>query len=60
LDYYPASGTLRGFQLDTIDLPDPSILKAPIKKLANIADQCTEALEQYSRYLGRKGRIKKI
>lgn len=55
LDYYPASGTLRGFQLDIIDLPDPSILKAPIKKLANIADQCTEALEQYSRYLGRKG-----
>jgi hypothetical protein len=44
LDYYPASGTLRGFQLDTIDLPDPSILKAPIKKLANIADQCTEVL----------------
>ncbi len=55
LDYYPASGTLRGFQLDPIDLPDPSILKAPIKKLANIADQCTDALEQYSRYLGRKG-----
>lgn len=58
LDYHPASGTLRGFQLDTIDLPDPSILKAPVKKLANIADQCIETLEQYSRYLGRKGTSK--
>ena len=54
LDYYPASSTLRGFQLDPLDLPDPSILKAPIKKLAMIADQCTDELEQYSRYLGRK------
>jgi len=54
LDYYPASSTLRGFQLDPLDLPDPSILKAPIKKLAMIADQCTYELEQYSRYLGRK------
>lgn len=55
LEYYPASSSLRGFMMDQLDLPDPSILKAPIKKIIPIADQCTSDLEAYSRYLGRKG-----
>lgn len=54
INYYPASSTIQGFKLDPVDLPDPSILKAPIKRLAMIADQCTAELEQYSRYLGKQ------
>lgn len=58
LGYYPASSTLRGFNIAELDLPDPSVLKAPVKKLILIADHCTNALEAYSRYLGRKGTSK--
>ena len=58
LRYYPASSPLRGVDLNQQDLPDPSILKAPVKKLIAIADMCTEELDAYSRYLGRKGTSK--
>ena len=54
IDYRPASSTLRGFNFIQEDLPDPSILKAPLKKLIAISDACTEELEAYSRYLGKK------
>lgn len=37
------------------DLPDPFPLKGPLNKINSIAEQCTNALEPYSRYLGRKG-----
>ncbi|MGL4431698.1 MAG: TerB N-terminal domain-containing protein [Plesiomonas shigelloides] len=55
LHYYPASASLRGFSLEQPNLPDPSVLKAPVKKLMAIADTCTESLSAYSRYLGKKG-----
>ncbi|WP_271273199.1 tellurite resistance TerB family protein [Aliamphritea hakodatensis] len=54
IGYHSASSTLSGISLDKEDLPDPSILKGPVKKLIVIADQCTDALEGYSRYLGKK------
>lgn len=54
LGYYPASSSLRGVDIAKQDLPDPSVLKAPVKKLIAIADICTEELDAYSRYLGRK------
>ena len=41
-------------QINQDDLPDPSMLKGPTNKLIAIADVCTEELEQYSRYLGKK------
>jgi len=55
LGYYPASSTLRGIELEQQDLPDPSVLKAPVKKLIALADSCTDELDAYSRYLGKKG-----
>lgn len=53
LSYQAASNGITGFDLDLEDLPDPSILKAPISKLIPIAEQCTEELASYSRYLGK-------
>jgi len=55
LDYHPASPTMMGYRGVRSDLPDPSLLKGPVKKLMAIADNCTDELEPYSRYLGRKG-----
>ncbi|MEZ9128121.1 TerB N-terminal domain-containing protein [Vibrio splendidus] len=51
--YHAASNGVHGVDLELGDLPDPSILKGPIKKLIPIAEQCTEELSSYSRYLGK-------
>lgn len=53
--YQPASGALRGemFRQDLGDLPDISAVKTPIQKLQAIVDVCTEALDPYSRFIGR-------
>ncbi len=53
LDYYPASSSLRGYQGIKLDLPDASLLKAPVKKIAALAEACTVELDPYSRFLGR-------
>lgn len=55
IEYHSASSTLRDIDLNQDDLPDPSVLKAPVKKLIALADTITEQLESYSRYLGKKG-----
>lgn len=55
LDYHPASSTLRGVDSFKVNLPDPSVLSAPVKKLITIAEACTEQLDPYSRYLGKAG-----
>ncbi|WP_338395067.1 tellurite resistance TerB family protein [Fulvitalea axinellae] len=57
-EFRPASPSLRGITIPSPDLPDPSILSKPVNKLFNIADQCEDALDPYSRYLGRKGNSK--
>lgn len=54
LDYTPASPSLRGVRLPVTDLPDPSSLKGPVQKIVTLAEVCTEELDAYSRYLGRK------
>jgi tellurite resistance protein len=36
------------------DLPDVTLLTAPLKKLQAIADYCYQALDRYSRHIGRK------
>jgi len=38
----------------TLDLPDVTVLAAPMKKLQAAADYCYQALDGYSRHLGRK------
>ncbi len=55
IEYRAASSTLRGIELTHKDLVDPSRLKGPMNKLAELADYCTAALEAYSRYLGKQG-----
>jgi tellurite resistance protein len=54
--YQAASAGLRRlspFSRTFGDIPDVSVLKAPLKALQEIADQCTDALGTYSRLLGR-------
>lgn len=54
LSYSPASSSLRGINIKHPELPDPSILRAPVQKLIQIAESCTNDLDAYSRYLGKK------
>lgn len=53
LEYYPASSSLRGSHGIKLDLPDASRLKAPVKKLMALAEECTVELEAYSRFIGK-------
>lgn len=53
LSYHAASNGIHSVEINKHDLPDPSLLKAPINKLIPIAEQCTEELNSYSRYLGK-------
>ncbi|MEZ8484217.1 TerB N-terminal domain-containing protein [Vibrio splendidus] len=53
LTFRAASNAIPVSEIDAGDLPDPSILKGPIKKLIPIADECTEQLNAYSRYLAK-------
>lgn len=54
--FHAASPSLNyNLVLNLPDLPDPFPLKGPLNKINAIAEQCTNALEPYSRYLGRKG-----
>ena len=58
LEYHPASSSLRGYQSVKLKLPDPSRLKAPVKKLMGVAERCTDELEAYSRFVGKPGNSK--
>lgn len=53
LSYHAASNGINSVDLNLEDLPDPSVLKAPLNKLIPIAEQCTDELNSYSRYLGK-------
>lgn len=60
LEYHPASSGLSGVTLTHLhgrigDLPDISRLSAPLNKLQTLIDDCTDALDPYSRWLGRNG-----
>lgn len=52
-EYFAANGGIPSVKILLDDLPDPSVLKTPIKKLIPIADRVTEALASYSRYLAK-------
>lgn len=52
LEYNPASAGLPFTKLD-LRLPDVFQLAGPARKLAALADECGEALDAYSRLLGR-------
>lgn len=55
ITYQPASAGLQSalFQHSAGDLPDVSAVKAPVQKLQALVDACTEALDPYSRFIGR-------
>ncbi|MGB3209980.1 MAG: TerB N-terminal domain-containing protein [Desulforhopalus sp.] len=55
ISYTPASSSLRGYEPVKFDLPDPTRLKSQAKKLCELAEKCTDDLNPYSRFLGRKG-----
>jgi uncharacterized tellurite resistance protein B-like protein len=55
LEYRAASPSLSGnLKLKVPKLPNPFFLTGPFKKLSSIAEECTQELDAYSRYLGRK------
>lgn len=53
LSYHAASNGIHSVDLNLEELPDPSVLKAPLNKVIPIAEQCTDELNSYSRYLGK-------
>ena len=56
LYYRAANPSFQGnTKLDVPNLPNPFMLTGPIKKIGNIVEECTQELEAYSRFLGRKG-----
>lgn len=54
LEYHAANPSLRVLRIENIDLPNPFILTAPLKNLYELVEECSQELEPYSRYLGRK------
>lgn len=55
IDYQPASASFGGQVTLTAELPDVAHTTAPLEKLRNLADQCSQDLDPYSRWVGRTG-----
>ncbi len=60
IEYHPASSGFFGVDVSELnvnvgDLPDITALSAPLNKLQTLIDDCTDALDPYSRWLGRNG-----
>lgn len=54
VDYYPASGGLRGeYRRRLDDMPDVCASSTALHALRDLAAECTDALDAYSRFLGR-------
>jgi len=54
VDYYPSSGGLRGeYRRRLGDMPDVCAASSAIHALRDLAGECTDALDAYSRFLGR-------
>lgn len=54
LEYHPASASFGGYhRIEGRDLPDVRALSRPVRIFQEIADDCMNALDAYSRYLGR-------
>jgi len=55
VEYRPASSSLRGHEMHLpVSLPDVTSLKQPLVSLGQLVGECTSALDEYSRALGRK------
>jgi uncharacterized tellurite resistance protein B-like protein len=57
LTYQTASGSFNGttIRLVVADLPDVGVLTAPVDRLKQVAEAATEAIDKYSRFVGRNG-----
>lgn len=56
LQYRPASASFAGpVALETDDVPDVTRLRAPTRKVAELASAVTAELDSFSRYVGRHG-----
>ncbi|HEV3050345.1 MAG TPA: TerB N-terminal domain-containing protein, partial [Longimicrobium sp.] len=57
LEYVPASASFAGqtYRLSFGDLPDVGALTAPVDRLKQVAEAATEAIDKYSRFVGRSG-----
>lgn len=53
ISYHPASPSIGYVDAITLNLPNPSILKGPFNKLYSIAEECTEKLAGYSRFISK-------
>jgi len=54
VEYYPASGGLRGdYRIRFADMPDVAAATSTLHQLRDLASECTDALDAYSRFLGR-------
>jgi len=55
LHYAPASAALRGhpFTRTVDDLPDVTVLTAPVRELQTLVNECSDLLGPYSRFVGR-------
>ena len=55
LDYRPASGGIRSGVSRTLDaIPDIMAVSGPINKLKDLGAECMDALDAYSRFVGRR------
>ena len=54
LTYHPASSGLAPLPVRQLGIPDITRLSRPFDKLVTLADECTNALDAFSRFLGKK------
>jgi uncharacterized tellurite resistance protein B-like protein len=54
INYQPASSSIYPISYEVKDLPDLTRLSKPVSQIRGIIDQCTEELNSYSRFVGRK------
>ncbi|HEX2223762.1 MAG TPA: TerB N-terminal domain-containing protein [Thermoanaerobaculia bacterium] len=55
IEYQPASASFGGVVTLTTDLPDVAHTSATFDRLRQLAEQCTQELDPYSRWVGRTG-----
>jgi len=53
IDYQPASDALEPLRVTAPHLPDVTALSRPTTKLVELARECSDALDSYSRFLGK-------
>jgi uncharacterized tellurite resistance protein B-like protein len=58
ITYRPASASFGGPLVQAVNLPDVSVLTSAYTKIDMVAAECFQALDPYSRYIGRNREVK--